>query len=406
MHNLNVTRAALLRIVLVAAVSVTLGGAPAAGRDGAQRAAPVLPGPLLGLIGQPERFKDQTGQETQVRQAFLGWGQGLSFGSTFAGLLPTLAPIPMLHLGTGGRNRAETVTPQDIAQGKGDAYLVAMNQAIARWGKGIYVRPMAEMNNAGNFYSAYNSNGSPKGESHSTANYRKAFARVYVILHGGTTDSVNAKLRQLGLPGVSGELFPNPFPTLRIVWSPLAGGNPRVAGNASEAYYPGAQYVDVEGADIYAENPGDTAPWGAFEELFQNAHKRGKPWSIPEWGLFTIDDPAFVQHVCSFLKSHKTTEVQIFYESNPGSIFDLGNKPKSADVYRNCIVPLGTDYPDWAAANAPGGGARVLALKLTPRPASGGSPLSVQFAVDARLSVPIQRWTLLFGDGTEQGGAG
>src|SRR6185503_16501158 len=141
-------------------------------------------------------------------------------------------------LGTGGRSRTETITPQGIASGQGDGYLVALAQAISTWGKGIYVRPMAEMNNAGTFYSAYRANGSPKDAAHSTASYRKAFARIYLILHGGPVATINARLAQLGLPPLRGADLPaNPFPRLRIVWSPLASDSPRVPGNAAENYY-------------------------------------------------------------------------------------------------------------------------------------------------------------------------
>src|ERR1700675_2384195 len=105
---------------------------------------------------------------------------------------------------------------------------------------------MAEMNNASNFYSGFTASGAPKDASHSPAAYRQAFARIYLILHGGTTSAINARLKQLGLaPLAGGDLLLNPFPKLRVVWSPLASSNPRVAGNAPEAYYPGARFVDV-----------------------------------------------------------------------------------------------------------------------------------------------------------------
>ena len=54
------------------------------------------------------------------------------------------------------------------------------------------MRPFAEMNGYWNAYSAFNQNGSPRDAAHSTAAFRKAFARVYLILHGGP--GVNARL--------------------------------------------------------------------------------------------------------------------------------------------------------------------------------------------------------------------
>jgi PKD repeat protein len=396
----SVRQIGLLLLALILVASLTFGVARAG--DKSVRLGAATAKPLLGLTGNEARFQSQTGQSSSVRHAFLHWEQGFTWGSPFAALFPTLAPIPMLHVGTEGRGKPEAITPADIAAGKGDGYLLALNKAIAIWNKGIYVRPLGEMNNSATLWSGYRADGQPKDAAHSTATYRKAFARIYVILHGGSASSVNAKLRQLGLPPVDGELFSNPFPRLRIVWSPLASDEPRVAGNAAQQYYPGRGYVDVEGGDIYDERLTDTAPWQGLETLYSVARSRGKPFSVPEWGLSDVDDPAFVQHMCTFLKTH-ATEVAIFYESRPGSRYDLASKPKSRDAYRECVTPLAGNLPPWAAGNAAGGGAKVIALKLT---ASPGSGLDVQFSISARLSVPIAHWQLVFGDGSDAEGAG
>lgn len=398
-------RIGLLLLALMLAASLTFGVARAGGKNVRLRAATA--GPLLGITGNVARFRSQTGQASSVHHAFLGWEQGLSYGSTFAALFPTLAPIPMIHLGTEGRSAPEAITPGGIAAGQGDGYLIALNRAIAVWNKGIYVRPLAEMNNSANAWSGYLANGRPKDAAHSPATYRKAFARIHVILHGGSASAVDAKLRQLGLPPVGdGELFSNPFPRLRIVWSPLASDVPRVAGNAAELYYPGRGFVDVEGGSIYDERLTDTAPWQGLEDLYRFARSHQKPFSVPEWGLSQVDDPAFVQHMCTFLKTHDATEVAAFYESRPGSRYDLEPKPKSRGVYRECLTPLAGKLPPWAAGNAPGSGPKVIALKLTSNPGSGPVPLDVGFSIAARLSVPIVHWQLTFGDGSETEGAG
>jgi hypothetical protein len=328
-------------------VAAAIGGA-ATGHSSRGRAA--ASGPIPGVSGNPARFESLTGQKSLVVQAFLAWGQGVSFGSPFASLFPTLAPIPMIHLGTSGRDGREAITPAGIAAGRGDAYLIALNQAIAAWGKGIYIRPMAEMNNPGNLYAAYGANGAARNAAHSPASYRKAFARIYLILHGGTTGQVDAELRALGLsPVAKGELADNAFPRLRVVWSPLAGGTPNVPGNAPAMYYPGMAYVDVDGADIYDEALTDTAPWSDLEALYRLALSHHKPFSVPEWGLIGVDDPAFVKHMCTFLSSHRATEMQAYFEGNPGSRLDLATKPKSKAAYRQCLTPLAGPLPGWAA---------------------------------------------------------
>lgn len=338
-------------------------------------AAPAHAKPLLGITGDLPRFHTLVGQESRVHQAFLGWGQGQSYGAPFPSLFELFGPIPMLHLGTAAKppSTKEAITPAQIAHGVGDGYLIALNQAIAAWGKGIYIRPMAEMNNTGNLYAAFRKDGSLK-PGHLPSDYRKAFARIYLILHGGTAASINAKLKALGLPAIAQDLPLNPFPRLRVVWCPLAGGTPKTPANAPEAYYPGPAYVDVEGGDIFDEVLTDTAPWRDLEALYAAALKRKKPFSVPEWGLFGIDDPTFVQHMCDFLKSRRATEEAGFYSSKAGSIFDLESKPKSRAVYRKCITPLGAPFPAWAAGThasewtspAPAGASSLVLLLLVP----------------------------------------
>ncbi|HEY8724835.1 MAG TPA: hypothetical protein VIL92_13375, partial [Gaiellaceae bacterium] len=339
--------------------------------------------PVLGITGNHARFKAQTTQESIVHQAFLGWGQGQFYGAPFAVLLKSLGPIPMLHLGTAAQgNKRQAVTPATIAAGKGDSYLGALNLAIAAWGQAIYIRPMAEMNNRGNPWS-----GTP-------AAYRKAFARIYVLVHGGPT--VPAKLAALGLPAYKGPtLATNAFPRVRVLWSPLAGGED------AAPYWPGDAFVDVGGADIYKE--AGEPPWTKFEALFAFAKTHGKPFAVPEWGLFHVDDPTFVQHMCDFLKSH-VTEMEAFYESKPGSMFDLSDKPGSRGVYKRCITPLAAPLPAWARGGP--GSAKQIALKLTPDQDSGDAPLDVTFSIIAQLSVPIVQWQVVFGDSATQSGQG
>jgi hypothetical protein len=337
--------------------------------------------PILGLTGNASRFKAQTAQKSNVLQAFLGWGQGATWGSPFGVLLKSFGPIPMLHLGTyQGNSKKVAITPAQIAAGKGDGYLGSLNQALSAWGRAAYIRPMAEMNNSGNPWS-----GDPPS-------YRKAFARIYVIVHGGP--GVAAKLSALHEPAYRGPaLATNAFPRVRVLWSPLAGGSD------AAPYWPGDGYVDVGGADIYKEAGADP-PWSKFEALFSFAKAHKKPFAVPEWGLFGVDDPVFVQHMCDFLKSH-ATESEEFFESKPGSIFDLGDKPQSRAVYKKCITPQAAPLPSWAPS-----GAKQLALKLTPDQTSGDAPLDVTFAIDAQLSVPIVEWQVVFGDGSTQFGKG
>jgi hypothetical protein len=286
---------------------------------------------LLGVLGDPARFQQQTGQISDTRLLIVGWGQGATYGSPFAQLLQTMGPVPMLGLSTGLQHGGE-ITPKQIALGSGDTYLVAVNHALHDFGKRIFLRPYAEMNGHWNPYSAYNTNGTQRDSSHTTALFRAAFARTYLIAHGGPR--VASVLRSLGQPPVRGTLFANT--NVQVIWNPQGTGSPDVPGNSAAAYYPGDSYVDVVGDDLY--DIGFRADWPDAEALYQ-AHP-GKPFAFPEWAPWGIDDPGFVARMSSFVKAHDRMILVSYYSGLPGSVFDLARKPRSLATYRKVIAPL------------------------------------------------------------------
>ena len=362
----------------------------AAGAAAAQGEPDAFNKPLLGIAGLSDRFESQTGQDSQVRHIFLSWGQGSSWGTPFARLFTGLKPIPMIHIGTDrGRGRSEAITPAGIASGRGDAYLVALNQAIATYGGQVFVRVMAEMNNPRSLYAPTQLNGASNGPSHSPAAYKQAFRRAYLILHGGDVDET---LRGLGQRPVGRELAVNPTTALTVIWNPIAGldaDSPRPA----QAFYPGGDYVDMVGNDMFATRAG-VASHAANEALYR-AHP-DKPYALPEWGL-TIDDPEFVAKVCTFLKSRPRTRLAAYYEARPRSQYDLGSKAATRREYRRCITPLGAKAP----LIQPGLPTSTQ-LRLTAAPAKGDAPLDVTFEPHANLTKPVLRWELAFGDGKVQ----
>jgi hypothetical protein len=292
--------------------------------------------PFFGVLGDSSRFESLTGQHTQVGHTIVGWGQGATWGARFERLFATMGEIPMLGFGAsvGGH---EAITPAQIAAGKGDAYLIAMNAAIATLAQPMYVRPLGEMNGHWNSYCAFTKGGRAK-PGHSTAEFKKAFARIYLIVHGGPAVVVNAKLRRLGLPALAGGDLPvNPLPLVKVIWNPQGYGSPDIPANSAQAYYPGDKYVDVVGNDLYDIR--GKAEWPANEALYR-AHA-GKPYAIPEWGLWGVDDPSFVLKMAAFVKTHRRLELVSYFNSGAGSIFDLGSKPKSRAAYRKAITPLG-----------------------------------------------------------------
>ena len=291
--------------------------------------------PFLGIKGSMPRFQAQTGQRSTVGHVIVGWDQGAGWGSPFTDLFATLGEVPMIGLSTRGKNGKEAITPHQIAQGAGDRYLIALNNAVNTWGKRIYIRPFGEMNGYWNLYCAFTKEGSAK-PNHSTADFKRAFSRIYLIVHGGPAAAINAKLKKLGMPPVKGDLPVNPMPNTRVVWNPQGFGAPDIPQNSAQSYYPGDAYVDVVGNDLYDQR--GKAEWDANEALYK-AHP-GKPYSFPEWGLWGIDDPVFIRTMGTFVRTHKRTEMLAYFESAPGSIFDLETKPKSRAAYREVITTL------------------------------------------------------------------
>jgi Glycosyl hydrolase family 26 len=320
----RLVKRAVLAVAIVASLAVPATAATAS--------------PYLGVYGNTAFFVGLQGAGHPVRHVIAGWNQGETWGSPLRSILSSLGPVPMLGLTTsqGWPNPRETITPRAIALGAGDRYLFAVTKAVSEYGSLVYVRPLAEMDSYKNAYCAFNANGSARSSAHSTANFRKAFARIYVLLHGGSRDAVNARLRRLGLPGIADDLPLNPTSRLRVIWNPLGFSEPKRRGNTPADYYPGDAYVDVVGGDVY-KTPTNVGHLTALDGLYR-AHPR-KPFAIPEWGLQSVDDPDFVRRVARFIWTHRRTEVVVYF--NRGAEYDLATKPSSRAAYRRHILPLG-----------------------------------------------------------------
>jgi hypothetical protein len=293
--------------------------------------------PLLGVLGNPTRFHGLTGQDSTVVEKVVGWNQGLTWGSSFGQLFATMGDVPLLGITMDAKgSSAEAITPLEIARGGGDAYLVALNGAIATWNRRIYVRPFFEADGFWSTYCAFTRSGRSKGPAHSTAAFRKAFARTYLILHGGPAASIDAAMRRLGMPPLrGGDLPANPVPRLKVIWNPQAYAVPELAANQPERYYPGPAYVDVVGNDIYGQ---PRIKWREQEAYYKRY--AGKPFAIPEWGLWGRDDPQYVRDMAHFARTHRRLELLVYANGKPGSLFDLALRPRSRTTYRSLITPL------------------------------------------------------------------
>jgi len=305
--------------------------------------------PARGLVytgvscGSASGFAAEVGKHPAVYGEFVNWGQSIHFA--FAAAAAAHARL-MLHIATGQSTPGHpAITPQGIAQGQGDAYLLGLSKLIAEAGKPIYIRLFPEMNNASNEASAYNLDGSSRGPVFSPAMFIAAWRRVVIVLRGGLVSAIDARLAALGQPplqgGGAGSLN---RPTIAFVWTPETAGTPPIAGNDPINYYPGNAYVDWVGTDFYSRFPNFTG-LDRFYKEFPN-----KPFAFGEWALWGGDTPAFVDQLFAWVNSHRRVQMMIYNQGFlTNGVFRLNLDPLSTAAIRTVLAPARflANTPEW-----------------------------------------------------------
>lgn len=113
------------------------------------------------------------------------------------------------------------------------------------------------------------------------------------------------------------------------------------------AAYPGDEFVDIVGMDVYFRAQTQDGPWDSnlFEREFLRpmrdhrdfAESRGKPVSYPEWGMSGSDTPGFIEAMHDWLADMDADEpgglrYHAYFDS--GADFDLGQFPASEQRFR------------------------------------------------------------------------
>jgi hypothetical protein len=256
---------------------------------------------------------------------------------------------PILHVSTVDQDGHEVITPRGIAIGKGDEYLLRLNRRFTRARIPAYIRPLGEPNRCLNAYAAVDCAGSRRAERYAPKWYRRAFRRIYILVHGGGRRwEINRRLERLGLPGIrrGGGREPRKLPEapVAVIWSPLPGGSPGTPVNRPGHFWPGYRWVDWVGTDFYARYP----HWKDLRRFYRRFSKRtSKPFALTEWGLWGYDSPRFVRRVFSFARTHRHTRMLVYYQDfgtdNP---FRIQNFPASRRVLERKLDT--TRYPAFA----------------------------------------------------------
>jgi len=127
--------------------------------------------------GKIADFAAQSGKHAAVFNYFISWRASDSdmhwLGFRLDDAIAQKAR-PLLSVSPNGTG----LTPGSIARGQGDRFLVALNGLIAEKNTVTYVRPMSEMNNGNNSYSAYMLSGRSRGAAYTTTQFKKAWRRT------------------------------------------------------------------------------------------------------------------------------------------------------------------------------------------------------------------------------------
>jgi hypothetical protein len=304
-------------------------------------------------------FTDQVNAHAAVSQSFFHWGVPLGTGALQRWRKTRSRGVLSLSTAPGGQ--PEVIDPKQIAEGRGDDYILSLNHSISKSRQVVYIRLFPEMNGHWNPYSAFNANGSARGRDHSTRWFRAAWQRFELVIKGGTLRSINRRLRNRHLPrllrarsnrdpvykrhGVGRRL---PEPKVALMWVPQTTGSPNIAANAPKKYWPGKRYVDWVGADAYAKFSNSTL-WRSLNSFYRKFD--GKPFVIGEYGPWDGDPGgAFTDRMFDWARDHKRTRMLIYYRSvNPTNIFNIGFYPDALGVLRKALnaprfAPLAPEY--------------------------------------------------------------
>jgi hypothetical protein len=304
-----------------------------------------------GTTSEFNEFAEVVGKHPALLETFHPWGNSLN--EAFERWRET-ATRPILHISTADdQTLSELITPQQIALGGGDNYLLQVNSFFARQGLRAYIRPLGEPNRCLNPWSAVDCSGRQRGGEHTTGWYKQAFRRIVTIVRGGgSLEQINATLAGIGLPPLNRTKGPNPksLPAapVSIIWSPLPAGSPRVRGNFPGNYWPGGRWVDWVGTDFYSKYP----VWKDLSRFYRQRRWRRKPFSISEWAVSEVDDPRFVRQVIAWTVKRPRVRMLVYYRGfgEDGNPYRLGLYPRSERTLRHKIRRR--SFPPYAWAHA------------------------------------------------------
>jgi hypothetical protein len=302
-----------------------------------------------GSVSDFSVFNHRVGAHAALMQSFSRWnGEHLGQGLHRWRVTHTRG---VMSLSTAPGGQPEEISPRGIARGFGDRYILSVGRKIAKSGEVVYIRLFPEMNGYWNPYSAFNSDGSSRGPSHSTHAFRNAWKRIVTIVRGGKRGMINRRLRKLGMPRIyraksnhdpvySRRSVPRmlPRPRVAFMWVPQTIGSPALGANAPGRYWPGGGYVDWIGADIYSKFA-SPAIWASFKRFYshwRNPRRHHWPFVVGEYSPWDNDyRGTFTRRLFNWALHHRRVRALVYYRSvTANNAFDINHWPKARKVLR------------------------------------------------------------------------
>ena len=375
----------LLLLLVVAAIS-TLGLATPS--LGSPLIAPQPGKTLLGFYSwDPETFAKLAGQHA-VRWRTIDWDPAGNYGEDWPSTLAAAATGGWALQATWTSERydaglgrpVEVISPGAIARGEGDQAILEAASALRLATIPVILRLNPEMNGYWHSYCAVNADGSPRDADHSASAFVAAWRRIRTIFSGGSVSAVDAELTALGQPPLPPETSGDVgAPDVSFAWVPNVSANPATTSNTDVAgsYYPGDQYVDWTGVDIYDDQAGN-ADWDWQQSLLDsqyNAHP-SKPFGFFEWGLLSkTDDAQFVNDALDWVDAHPRVELLDWYDNANSR---LTSNPMAAAAYR-ARTQSSRYLRSWQS---------VLQAPSAPTPSTGTTPANGGFPTPPSSALP------------------
>ena len=313
-------------VALATALVATCAQSAGAGASGRAPGQPRAGHVLLGVVGpEPAAFDRLTRHVHKLHLVFVNGG-----GSALAETLEADRAEGRITIVTlNGQS-----SPAAFARGDLDGLLIATSEAVNAVGTPVWIRPVPEMNGHWSEWAAFDRSGRPRGAMFSTAQFRQAFRRIALIMRGGPTGKINRRLRALDMPPlrVVATTGLTASGKVAMLWNPQGQGSPDIPGNQPRDFWPGPEYVDYVGNDLYEIR--GKAYWPGMDTLYDAFRK---PFVVGEWAPWGYDSPEFVRQMFAWVAAHPRTVGLVYFNkgwSGGGGTFELRGKPQSLAAYR------------------------------------------------------------------------